>query len=189
MAEVRQLRANAQSFREHAVVSLCDEVLGNQPKERGAQKVKRPRELDGRPVLSGTKAVEITTKGRGVWCTKCATNLLASEAVITTHWRKEHRVGPTPEEVAVVLTNFSANNEQQERIRQYLDPKSKRPVAWRRRASGGPTVIDARKGIRKAVADVAANHPRGRLIGSTQVITYRAPNNHATWATKRGKRR
>src|SRR5688572_15900254 len=58
-AEVRQLRANAEKLREHAVISLCDEVLGSRPKERGPRKAKRQNELDGRPLVSRKKAFDM----------------------------------------------------------------------------------------------------------------------------------
>lgn len=57
--EVRQLRANAERLREHDVVALCDEVLGSRSKEVGPRTAKRQRELDGRPLVSRSKAFEM----------------------------------------------------------------------------------------------------------------------------------
>jgi len=45
MPEVRQLRANAERLRELAVIALCDEVLGNRPKQTAPRKAKRQHEL------------------------------------------------------------------------------------------------------------------------------------------------
>jgi hypothetical protein len=58
-AEIRQLRANAAKLREHRVVSLCDEVLGNRPPKRPPRKAERQHELDGRPLVSRSKAFEM----------------------------------------------------------------------------------------------------------------------------------
>jgi hypothetical protein len=58
-AEVRQLRANAERLREQEVVSLCDEVLGSLPKKSASRKAKRQHELDGRPLVSRSKAFEM----------------------------------------------------------------------------------------------------------------------------------
>lgn len=55
-ADVRQLRANAERLREHEVVALCDDVLSCRPGMTRDRKLKRQRELDGRPLVSRSKA-------------------------------------------------------------------------------------------------------------------------------------
>src|SRR5688572_27339432 len=59
MPQVRQLRANAERLRELAVIALCDEVLGNRPKQTAPRKAKRQHELDGRPLVSRSEAFEM----------------------------------------------------------------------------------------------------------------------------------
>ncbi len=58
-SEIRQLRDNAKGLGNENVVALCDEVLGGRPPVRKPRKAKRQRELDGRPLVSRTKAFEM----------------------------------------------------------------------------------------------------------------------------------
>ncbi len=58
-SEVRQLRTNANARGNQEVVAMCDEVLVGRPPVRKPRKAKRQRELDGRPLVSRTKAFEM----------------------------------------------------------------------------------------------------------------------------------
>ncbi|MGQ0511528.1 MAG: hypothetical protein ACT4P9_13040 [Betaproteobacteria bacterium] len=58
-AEIRNLRANAHARGSQEVVALCDEVLVGRPKERTRGKAKRQHELDGRRLVSRSRAFEM----------------------------------------------------------------------------------------------------------------------------------
>jgi hypothetical protein len=57
--EVRQLRVNAQRLGEREVLAMCDELLRTRPRGTSGRKVRRQKELDGRPLVSRKKAFEM----------------------------------------------------------------------------------------------------------------------------------
>ena len=54
---------------------------------------------------------------RSVWCTRCSSNMLASEAVVKRHLKRDHDVDPTAEEVNAILKNSLPEKEQRARVR------------------------------------------------------------------------
>lgn len=58
-AEIIQLRANAHQRGHQDIVALCDEALATRPKAASRGKTKRQNELDGRPLVSRSKAFEM----------------------------------------------------------------------------------------------------------------------------------
>jgi len=56
---IRQLRINAESRGNLDIVALCDEVLATRPKPAQGKGSKRQRNLNGRPLVSRSKAFEM----------------------------------------------------------------------------------------------------------------------------------
>lgn len=57
-ADVRQLRANAETLGRVAVLTLCDEVLSRRPKRAVPRRAARPRSADDGHLVSRRKALE-----------------------------------------------------------------------------------------------------------------------------------
>src|ERR1051325_1060378 len=57
--DVQQLRLNAEIRGNSDIASLCDEVLASRPLAGGKRKAKRQHELDGRPLVSRSKAFQM----------------------------------------------------------------------------------------------------------------------------------